>query len=146
MAYYLVGEAPTTTGGNLIPDDSVIMSVANRLRRISGYSVEEFLRVFPHRTYLWLTHARMWPREGKLRAAQIAGQADVLGLDGVVVIGKRTAECYGIDAPEFAWRNVRGKPTAFIPHPGGMCKFWNSPDARTIARRFFEGMNQKACL
>lgn len=135
--FWLVGESPNrATVGQpdlwLVPDDSGLMHSANRLLALTGWTLDQYLGVFEHRTNLWHWPMRLWANDGRKHARQIAMQST--HDDGVVILGSKAAEMFDLDDElPFTWVGRY----AVIPHPSGRCRYWNEPGARETAREFF---------
>lgn len=138
MAYWLVGEAPTTTVEQpeavLTPDDTGRPSLANRLLQMTGWTIGEFKAVFDVRRTVWKRPWPLWLDEGRQRAASIGEDARVA--IGVVVVGQMAAAAFGLagESP-FEWA---GK-YAVVPHPcpTRIARTWNVPGTREKAQAFF---------
>jgi len=167
----------------LLPDDSGERHSANRLLEHTGYSREEYLRVFCDRRNLLRDlppragRGRAFPRKLAEQAAydltvELSGRMSLGGnwpvvwpfygpqparLDLVVVLGSRVASAFKWHTG-FLGKQVR-KPqplqslymgtdgthwfsAALVPHPSGLCQWWNSADNRKMAKRFFEELKR----
>lgn len=144
MSYFLVGEAPNQAMVGrpqlwLLPDRTGLRHTANRLLELTRWSLDQYLRIFEHRTNLWPLPNRLWLIDGRAHAAAIMRQAAGAEADGVVLLGARVAECFGLFAwPRFEWCGRFTRPVAVIPHPSGRCRFWNDPGSRPRAVQFFD--------
>jgi len=146
MAFWLIGEAPNPpTVGHpdlwLLPDGSGLPHTANRLLALTGWSLEQYLQVFDHRTNLWNSPANVWIYNGRRRAEKIVSESAADGSLGVVVLGTKAAHAFGFeDVEPLTWYDR----FALVPHPSGRCRFWGSPDNRAAARFFFDGVMERA--
>lgn len=63
-----------------------------------------------------------------------------LGLaDGSLLCGRRVAAAFGLArAPYLEWVSIGARRVAVIPHPSGVCRWWNEPSNLRAARRFLE--------
>lgn len=133
----LVGESPNwNTVGKphlwLLPDDTGKKHSANNLLKITGYTLDEYLRIFPVRTNVWTRPVERDHIRGRASAEIIRTMGDRL-----LVLGKRPAEVFGIsDQGYFEW--IDG--VARCPHPSGRNRQWNDPEMVLRARRFFSGL------
>jgi hypothetical protein len=53
-----------------------------------------------------------------------------------VLLGRKVADAFGLDIPFFSGYALDGGPFKYylIPHPSGLCREWNAPDAVQRAR------------
>lgn len=142
MSYWLVGEAPNrATVGRpdlwLRPDSTTIPHAANRLLALTGWNLRTFLRVFPTRTNVWEKPIHLWIDVGRERARKIAEESLADGSAGVVILGAKAADVFGVGGePYFEWVGR----FVCVPHPSGRCRIWNQDGVRERAREFFEGL------
>lgn len=146
--YFLVGDAPPRDQLGcphlwLTPDRSTTMHTANLLMRLAGYSMDQYLRIFTHRTNLFPVRRNRWASTGKMHADAIQRQAAACEAFGIVVIGQETAAHFGLkEWPYFVWSGESIRPVAIIPHPSGRSSFWAESDSKERAARFFRGINE----
>lgn len=101
-----------------------------RLCRILGMSPDEYLHTFD-RTNL-LSRDR-W----SAAAAREAAERVVAGPHRrVVALGVKVASAFGVPTAPFAVHTVGGTDVAVLPHPSGLCRVWNNPDAELRARAY----------
>lgn len=56
---------------------------------------------------------------------------------GSLLCGRRVAAAFGLArAPYLEWLSVDGRQVAVIPHPSGVCRWWNDPENVARARAF----------
>jgi len=140
MSYWLVGESPNSeTVGKphlwLRPDSTGIPHAANRLLTLTGWDLRTYMRVFPKRTNVWESPIHLWIQVGRERARKIAEESLDDGSAGVVVLGSKAAEAFGIGGdPYFQWI---GRFVS-VPHPSGRSRIWNQDGVKERARAFFE--------
>lgn len=70
-------------------------------------------------------------------AARVAAAAiRASGRERLVLLGRRVAKAFGVDAPPFTVVRLfrGGSRAAVIPHPSGLCRAWNEPGAFERAR------------
>lgn len=81
---------------------------------------------------------------GRAREVATAILPDLLNADHVLLLGRRVARAFGIvDWKPFRWHRWDGQwwwrhtqPQRFVtlPHPSGLCRIWNGPEAIDEAR------------
>lgn len=137
MSFWLVGEAPTPRVPiPMTPDDTGIPHAANRLLTITGWSCDEFCRIFSVRTTVWNNPTRLWMEVGRTAAAKLVERGRSSGAQGIAIMGPRAAEAFQMDDFEpFSWVGL----LAVIPCPAARTKWWYSrPDSREVAQSFFQ--------
>lgn len=140
MSYWLVGESPhpATVGRPdlwLTPDESGLPHTANRLLRLTGWTLDLFLQIFDRRTNVWTSPIHRWFADGRRNAARIAEEVcHDAEAQGVVVLGAKAARAFNLgDDEPLEWIGSY----VFVPHPSGRCQFWNEPGNRAAAEGFF---------
>jgi hypothetical protein len=95
-----------------------------RLARILGLSESQYLRLFDRRN--------LCPMEWSAPVAR--AQAENIRAEGrehVVLLGAKVARAFGFDYAPF----TGSKHFYLLPHPSGLCRVWNEPDAVQRARQ-----------
>jgi len=163
----LVGEAPNCEvvaehpGLVLRPDSSGKMHSANRLLKFTGWSQEDYLRIFVRRNVLDFVppkgiRGRTFPTEkarfGVTRLLREVEDSRTLDdgsrvISAMVVLGRRAASAFewwtnGEKLDYLQWGRVVLTPrstisAAIVPHPSGVCRWWNEEKNRKEAREFF---------
>lgn len=141
----LIGEAPSRTSD---PDRPFSGRSGARLAKLLDRPLDE---VFELRNVFgqWPGPAgatgkgTAWDRVGARDRARIIGDR----LDGrtVVLVGRRVAAAFEYPSwPYLVWGDdVRGFRFSVVPHPSGIVRFWNDPDATARAAAF---LRAAACL
>lgn len=168
MAYLLLGERPTVSVQDrpdlwLRPDHTSRRHSANRLRDYAGYSYATYMAVFRVRTNVVTTSGALWGEREKLQARARAAtarwfvHASVPRLLGVVALGRRaaTAAGYPTRREPLSWVDVEVDQdanagsyvkVAYVPHPSGMCRWWNDQANVEAAYQFFSALREYAGL
>lgn len=59
----------------------------------------------------------------------------------VVLAGRRVAAAFWLARlPYLAWETVGGADVAVLPHPSGVCRWWNEPENVAAASAFLRGL------
>lgn len=146
MSFYLVGES-APIGSALVPewwltpDGTNSPHTANRICRQAGWTVQQFLAVFSHRTFLWKSASRLWAAEGKDKARAVKIETKKLNLLGIVLIGSRVASCFDVPTMTyFKWTQIDTIRVSVVPHPSGRAKAWKTEGLRDEAETFFDSL------
>lgn len=141
LSYWLIGETPNEATVNqpelwLTPTESGnMLETANHLLNLTGWTRDQFLDVFPVRVYVWPNPRWVWMDAGHRSATKIMERSETAGASGLVILGARAAEVFGLAGEEpFEWigRYV------LVPHPSARCSYWKTvPEAKARARDFF---------
>lgn len=123
--------------------------VGDRLEEIVGRRIDKVLAPFDveyllpdYRGRSSEDGAYSWPvAEGRERAQAIAAASRELQRPGLVLLGQKVAEAFGIAAPEwYRWLDRDGLQIATTPHPSRGSRVWNDPAQRTVARRWWRAL------
>lgn len=108
----------------------------DRLRRILGLTVEEYLEQFD-RVNLCV---QAWDlSRARVEATRLLWVCERERAP-LVLLGRRVARAFGVpDVPLFS-RPFSGLPITLLPHPSGRSKVWNNREAHRRARRAVRGM------
>ncbi len=113
---------------SLDPDDALLpfpaQSAGARLARILGLSRSQYLRTF--RRANLVDGPGYTARLAREKAWQLVEDPGVL-----VLLGRRVCAAFGVRTAAFQ----REGRFYVLPHPSGMCRVWNEPDAVDRARR-----------
>ncbi len=128
MRPLLVGEAnPYSSEERLALAPLPRGAAGDRLRRILGMTVREYLRAFERVNLcrrVWDDDYASWAAGEVVHSAQRRGQP-------VILLGARVAKAVGV--PYLPFR--RQLNTLVLPHPSGRCRTWNDRENWTRARR-----------
>jgi len=150
VTFALVGEAPNQATINrpslwLLPHPGSSNTAANRLLLFSGYTEDEFHRVFSLRTNVWLSATGATPITiGRARAVEIIKTVMERKLRGVVLLGSRAAEAFGHRTEPLRFERRGDFQLVLLPHTSGRNVWWNYEKNRRRARTFFEALREEA--
>lgn len=114
-----------------------------RLAAMLGMTVDEFARrharlnVFEHYPGRSAGKGDAFPAAAARRAA--AAIAPSLAGRRVILLGRAVAAAFGQPpTPVLAWRPdaLGSRQLAVVPHPSGVCRWWNDPDNLSAAAAF----------
>lgn len=142
MRAMLVGQAPSRDTDGRPPFTG---RSGRRLAELAGVTYEDLPRVFELRNVF-----DRWPgRDGRgdafpAREARRRASGMVIDCERVVFVGVATARAFGVIGAEPAsWFSWRGVVAAVVPHPSGICRWWNDPRNVDAARRLL--LEASAC-
>lgn len=151
----LVGQAP---GPRTDPRMPLLMGVSGeRLRMAAGLSLAEYLAAFRRRNLLPAWPGRA-PGGGDLfpmpeaRAAADRLLAEFDAEDLIVAVGRRTGVALGASPNTPAGHILKARPggespwLAWVPHPSGLNRAWNSQRRRGDAGAFLAAVARAALL
>jgi hypothetical protein len=81
-----------------------------------------------------------WDAEARERAHRVAGRTHALAMAHgwrLVLAGARVCHCFGVTYEPLAVGPMDGVEYLVIPHPSGMCRWWNEGANRDAARQAF---------
>lgn len=136
----LVGEAPGRDSIVDRPSLALTGDSGKRLCAIAGWDWLDYLR-YTERFNLFYTPQFAWNR---WTAKQSADELlPMLRNRRVILLGTKVAEAFGQkDAPNYRWFTDRfpqlNVALAFVPHPSGRNRVWNSKAELEKARAFLE--------
>lgn len=100
-----------------------------RLARFLGLSHGQYLRLFDRRN---LCPSRWSMPEARAQAELIRAE----GREHVVLLGAKVAKAFGLPYLPF----TRSAHLFLLPHPSGLNRIWNQPDAVPRARSLLAGL------
>lgn len=141
----------------MLPDDSGLAHTANRLLGYSGFTRQEFLRVFPVRTNAQASCGRFDLRAARRRFEGLLARVLVAQCEepqvSIVLLGRRawgsSDSCSGgahlADQAPYTWVDIPGlyRPRArlaYVPHTSGMTRAYNTPEQRRACREFLQSL------
>lgn len=109
------------------------------LRDLDGWVFTNLLPSFPGRE----GRGDAFPIREARRAAEGKRLRRLMrDVDAVVLCGRGVARAFGVHEPFFCWTNYGAvtPPMIVIPHPSGINRAWNDPEATRQARLILRGM------
>lgn len=102
-----------------------------RLCEILGLSAKEYLRIFQRRN--------LCPQDWDTKTARASAQ-NILAEAGngspvIVALGAKVAKAFGLTVEQFDVEPVGCALILRLPHPSGLCRVWNEPNAVQRARQ-----------
>jgi uracil-DNA glycosylase len=147
----LIAESPSRTSD---PERPLSGRSGDRLRALLGAELEDVFAV-ANLLDSWPGRdagggSKLPPADARAAAVAILARCR---RDRIVFVGSRVARAFGVPAPVlepcrwydarlFAPFNGRRWPAAvaLLPHPSGLCRFWNEPANVELARRFLRSV------
>lgn len=108
-------------------------STGDRLcKKIMGLTRVQYVRSF-NRINLC---TGKWDREAAESAAYAIKYDE--SLETVVLLGAKVCAAFGFPYAPFSIMLSKGKTFVILPHPSGLCRTWNEPDAFARAKRLLK--------
>lgn len=143
----IVGEAPSKSSDPALPFSGASGKTLAKVAGLSGYTELTYEATIVNVLQRWPGVGHSGERGSRfpiVRARRAAKRLTFEAKQVVLLAGKRVAAALAIDFTDyFHWkllpRGVDGALVWFVlvPHPSGCNAWWNYPENRAIARRFF---------
>jgi len=140
----VVGEAPGGKKNARSGDSTLAGAVGSglRLRNLSGLTHDEWVSGWVR---INLCRNEWDPRKAQEKADYL--RRDMFrGRPAIVLLGAKVARAFGYEFKPFCSIVVAGTTVYTIPHPSGLCRYWNDPDYVKMGEDVMGGITREWVL
>lgn len=143
----IIGQAPSRTSDPARPLSGD--AIRGRLTGMLGVSARAYAEAIEKRNLLPTYPGKAGKgdafdiKRARRAAAKVAPR---LAGASVIFLGRKVAAAFGFaDLEPLRWRDVSGWRAALLPHPSGVCQWYNDAANRRKARRFMRAAWRSTC-